>query len=441
MKATELAAGAGAPPEAPAGSTPVGSSIWRRIRRDAFLLGAGNATLVLAQLGFRLILIASLAPASYGRLSLVLSIYNSAWIIGSSGLPNSVARYIALNEPGNDSGVIRAAIRAGALPIGVAASLVAVASAIVLQSPLAAPIGALGFCGLMYSLLTMGVLRGRGRVGYAASVMPIVGCFELALLLGLWRSGMGVAPMSAFAIFAAGNVVGLAVAIYFAARTRVPRTASPSRRAPSARELLSFSLWLALATGAVAILPLVVRTAASLDSFTVVAIIDVALVLFSIPQRLGTVIVLATTPHASKQIGEGRLDVAISRREHIILIVPFVLGAAAVAFTPLVEWTFEAIGKPQYGESAPYLALALLAGPPRILYGLVEGMLIAHGEGRFLAFGAVSLSLLASAAIFATVSAGSAVTAFAVFVVAFWLIYLRGLRRVTRLGRTPATPR
>lgn len=440
MSATELSAA----PQAAARSEPesAGShSIWRRIRRDAVLLGGGNVTLVLAQLGFRGILIATLVPAEYGRLSLVLSIYNSAWIIGSSGLPNSVARYIAINGGGDGGAVIRAAVRAGALPIGIATLLVAVASAIVLQSPLAAPIGALGFCGLMYSLLAMGALRGRGRVGFAAAVMPIAGCAELLLLVGLLRSGLGVAPLSAFAIFATGNLVGLAVAVYFLFRTRPGERAVPGRPAPSARELLSFSLWLALATGAVAILPLVVRTAATLDSFTVVAIVDVALVLFSIPQRLGTIIVLATTPHASKQVGEGRLDVAISRREHLFLVVPFLVAAAVVAFSPLVEVTFDAIGKPEYDQSSTYLALALLAGPPRILYGLVEGMLIAHGEGRFLAFNAVAISLIASGVIFATVAAGSTAAAFAAFAVAFWLIYLAGLHRVRALGRTPAAQR
>lgn len=440
MSTTEVSPGAGATPaSAPAAG---GSrSIWSRIRRDALLLGGGNVMLVLAQLGFRGILIATLVPAEYGRLSLVLSIYNSAWIIGSSGLPNSVARYIAINGPAGDGAVIRAAIKAGAIPIGVATVLVGVASALVLQTPVAAPIGALGFCGLMYSLLSMGALRGRGRVGYAAAVMPLAGCVELLLLLGLWRSGLGVAPLSAFGIFAIGNLVGLALATYFLLRTRVRNAGVPTRPAPSPRELLSLSLWLALATGAVAILPLVVRTAATLDSFTVVAIVDVALVLFSIPQRLGTIIVLATTPHASKQVDEGRLDVAISRREHLLLAIPFLAAAAVVAFTPLVEMIFDAIGKPQYDESATYLALALLAGPPRILYGLVEGMLIAHGEGRFLAFNAVLLSVLASAAIFAAVAAGSTDAAFAAFVVAFWAIYLCGLQRVRALSRTPAAPR
>jgi O-antigen/teichoic acid export membrane protein len=418
-------------------------SIWRRIRRDAAVLATGNAALVLTQLGFRGILVAVLAPAAYGRLSLVLSIYNSAWIIGSSGLPNSVARYLAMGSAEDDHAIVRSALRAGVLPIAVAAVLVSTASGIILQSPLAAVLGAIGLCSLIYSLLCMGILRGRGRMGFAASVMPIAGFGEFALLAILWQSGLAVTPLSAFGIFALGNVIGLTTAIYLVRRTS-PRKERPiagaaSATAPTARQLLGFSMWIALATAGVAVLPLVVRAAAALDSFTAVALIDVALILFSIPQRLGTVIVLATTPHASRHHKEGRLAVAISARENIALILPFLLAAGIAAFTPIVGWLFDLLGRPEYEESAPYLALALLAGPARILYGLVEGMLIARGEGRFLALTATSISLLASGLIFAAAALGSLDAAFVAFVAAFWLIYLIGLARVTGFGRTPAT--
>jgi O-antigen/teichoic acid export membrane protein len=435
-RSSDLAASvAQAPPPAP-------RSIWGRIRRDAILLGVGNVAIVVAQLGFRGILVATLVPADYGRLSLVLSIYNSAWVIGSSGLPNSVARYLAIGDPRDDSAIVRSALRAGAIPIGVAAALVATASGLILQSPVAVAIGAIGLCSLTYSLLTTGVLRGRGHMGFAASVMPIAGLGELLLLVILWRSGLGITPLSAFGIFALGNVIGLLAGIFFTMKTSprhpdeetAPRPSSQDRTRPSARELLSFSMWLALATGGVAILPLVVRSAATLDSYTVVAVIDVALVLFTIPQRLGTVIVLATTPHASKQLSKGRLEVMISRREHVMVILPFVIASAVIAFTPIVGWLFTLLGKPEYAASAPYLALALLAGPARILYGLVEGVLIAHGEGRFLALTATVLTAIASVLIFAAAALGSIEIAFIVFVAAFWLIYLRGLFRVTKLS-------
>jgi O-antigen/teichoic acid export membrane protein len=274
--------------------------------------------------------------------------------------------------------------------------------------------------------------------------MPTVGLAELTPLAILWVSGVEITPLMAFAVFCMGNVVGLITAILLAKRagpgeapSSVP-TEEVSRPAPTARQLFGFSMWLALATGGVAILPLVVRSAATIDSYTVVAVVDVALVLFTIPQRLGTVIVLATTPHASQELRMGPLEVVISRREHLVVLLPFIAAAALVAFTPLVSSIFDLIGKPEYDKSVTYLALALLAGPPRILYGLVEGVLIARGQGRFLALAATSITAIASGLIFAAAALGSVELAFVIFVAAFWAIYLCGLRRVTSFGRTPA---
>src|SRR5262249_19274902 len=92
----------------------------------------------------------------------------------------------------------------------------------------------------------------------------------------------------------------------------------------------------------------------------------------------------------------------------------------------------------EYEQSADYLALALLAGPARILYGLVEGALVAHGEGRFLAFNVLSISAIASVAMLAAAALGSVAVAFVIFVAAFWVIYFCGQRRVAQLRPSPA---
>ncbi len=376
------------PINAHAASSP---SIWAHIRRDVLLLGAGNVGIVIAQLVFRSILISVLVPGAYGRLSLILSIYNTVWIIGASGLPSSVARYIALIAPADDSAIIRSAVRAGAWPIIIAAIIIAAVSGVLLNSPLAALFAAIGLSSLVYSLLTMGILRGRGRIGSAASVMPVAAVGEVAPLAILLLSGIGVTPLSAFGVFCLGNAIGLIAGIFFTVRTAPPRASSAklsAEKTPSSRELLGFSMLLAAATVSVAILPLIMRLAAALDSYTVVAIIDVAIVLLAVPQRVGTVILLAVVPHATRALDKGKINLTISRRENLIMIIPFALVAIIVAFTPVVGWLFDALGRPVYAESAEYLALALLAGPARILYGVVEGVLIAHGDGRFLALSA-----------------------------------------------------
>jgi O-antigen/teichoic acid export membrane protein len=415
--------------------------MWRRIRRDVVLLGAGNVAVVVAQLGFRSILIAALVPADYGRLSLILSIYNTVWIIGASGLPNTVARYIAMRTPMDDSAIIRAAVRAGAWPTGVAAAIVTAVAGVLLHSPWACLFAAVGLSSLVYQLLTMGILRGRGYTGRAAAVMPMAALAEVAPLALIWLSGVGVTPLDAFGVFCAGNLVGLLAGVALTRQTAPRQRALGAERdsveAPSARELLGFSMWLGAATIGVALLPLIVRSAAALDSYTTVAVIDVALVILAIPQRLGSVVVLAVTTHASRALGDGGVTQTIARRENAVAIAPFLLAAVIVAFTPIVGWVFAALGRPAYASSADYLALALLAGPARILFGLAQGVLIAHGQGRFLALSTLWTTTIASAMIFVAVALGSTELAFAVFVAAFWVMYLLGRARVERLAGRP----
>jgi len=439
LSATETAPAASQrlPSSSRSGDDSTPPSIWRRIRRDLALFGAGNVGVVLAQLGFRLILVAALVPADYGRLTLILSIYNTVWIIGASGLPSTVARYIAAIAPADDAAIIRSALRAGAWPTLLAAAVMAVISGILLHSPLAAALAVLGLASLVYSLLAMGVVRGRGEAGKAAAILLIAGVGEVGLLALLWRSGIGLSALSAFGVFCLGNVIGLLAGISFALRTRPLKASTASAlaaRSPSPQELLGFSLWLAAATAAVTLLPLVLRSAAALDSYTLVAVIDVAIVLLSIPQRVGAVMLMAVVPHATRALVHEDMRITITRREHAILIVPFLLAAAVVAFTPVVAWAFDALGRPVYAQSADYLALALLAGPARILYGLVEGVLIAYGDGRFLAANAIAATAVASAVIFVAAVLGGMYVAFAAFVAAVWAIYLLALARVGLLA-------
>lgn len=416
-------------------------SIWRRVRRDVVLLGAGSVGIVIAQLCFRSILVASLSPDAYGHLSLILSLYNTVMIVGASGIPNGASRYIAAIAPGDDRQIVSSSLRAAAWPAILAATLTAVLSGLLLKTPIAALLAAAGLSSLVYSLLTAGILRGRGHLVAAASILPIAAFSEVALLVGLRLSWLPFTPNSAFAVFCIGNCIGLLAGILCTIRTTPRRTPeiqlAPGTEpgcAPSPRQLLGFSLWLAAATAAIALLPLIMRGVAVLDSYTVVAFIDIALVLLNIPQRVGAVIVQAVIPHATRALGTDDARITISRREHAFLIVPFAVGAALVAFTPLLGTLFDLLGKPGYGKSADYLALALLAGPARILYGLVQGILIAHGDGRFLARNAWSVTIVASIAMLTATLLGDTMAAFGVFVVACWVIYLVGLARIGHIA-------
>jgi O-antigen/teichoic acid export membrane protein len=156
--------------------------------------------------------------------------------------------------------------------------------------------------------------------------------------------------------------------------------------------------------------------------------------LLSIPQRVGSVMLMAVVPHATRALAADQMRLSISRREHALLTGPFLLAAAAVWLTPLIPWIFDALGRHVYAQSASLLALALLAGPARILYGLVEGILIAYGDARFLAINAMAVAALASCLMLAAAAAGSMQAAFAIFVAAVWAIYLLGLARIGSLA-------
>jgi O-antigen/teichoic acid export membrane protein len=419
-------------------STGRSHSIWRSVRRDAILLGAGSAGIVLAQLGFRSILIAALLPAAYGRVSLILSFYNTAMIIGASGLPNSAAKYISVATPKADPMIARAVYRAAAWPTVVAAVIVAVLSGLVLRSPWSCLLAVVGLTSMVYSLVGMGILRGRGRIIPAASIMPVAIGSGLVLLTLAWVAGVTITPLSAFALYCAGNTVALFVGLALVASSKPHATPAdeevePAHAAvPTSRQLLGFSMWLGIATIGITVIPLIMRFAAVFDSYATVAVVDVAIVLLGIPQRVGAVIVQAVIPHATRVLRDGHVGLTISRREHLVLVVPFTLAAGVLAFTPIVRDVFDALGRPTYARSGTYLALVLLAAPARVLYGLVEGMLVARGEARFMAFNAVSISAAASAAIVAIMALDHVTAAFVVFAGAWWAIYLSGLARIHR---------
>jgi O-antigen/teichoic acid export membrane protein len=396
-----------------------------------------------AQLGFRGVALAELTASSYGRLALILSVFNTVMIVGASGLPNSAARYVAAIVPDDDRPVIASAVRASIWPVAVATVLGAVLSALLLRSPVAGLLCAIGLPSLVYGLLMGGILRGRGRLVSAASIQPATSAVQLLALVALWASDEPLTPLSAFSVFCAGNVAGVALGVWRVTQTdptreAAPRPAGSPASVPRPREMLSASVWLAGATIAVALLPLVMRSVAAFESYAVVAVVDVALVLLIVPQRLGVVLVQAVVPRATQALRSGRAIAAISRREHVLLVTPFAAGAALAAFTPIVTWPFDLISRPEYADSADYLALALLAGPARVLYGLVQGVLVAHGDNRFLAGNAWAITLAASLAMLGAAALGSTMGAFAGFVLASWAVYLQGLRRLDRLSSAAA---
>jgi O-antigen/teichoic acid export membrane protein len=268
--------------------------------------------------------------------------------------------------------------------------------------------------------------------------MPVAALAELLLLACLLLPffGLRLTEVSAFGTFCFGNVIGLAFAAMVVVRT-TPRARADQTAAvetPSGRQLLGFSLWLAGAAAGIAALPLIMRLAAALDSYTQAAIVDLALVIFNVPQRAGSIIAMAVIPHASQAAGKERMALRLTRPQQAIAVVPFVALAIVFAATPVMEWLADAIGRPEYEQSAKYAALVMLAGPARVLYGLSTGILIGHGRARFLCLTVLTVLILSSAVIIVTASQGDTLVAFGVFVAAIWALYLVTFSRAQKLS-------
>jgi O-antigen/teichoic acid export membrane protein len=311
-----------------------------------------------------------------------------------------------------------------------------------LETPVAGLFGAIGIVTVIYSSLAAGVLRGRRHVPSAASIMPVAAFCEVATLAAFWLSGVGVTTLSAFGSFCLGNVIGLAFAVALTVRT-APRNiqlAGLSDHVPTARRLLGFSLWLAAAAGGLSILPLVLRSAAALDSYTQVAVVDIALLVFMIPQRIGAIVALAVIPHASRAVRRGANVLRITNRQQVLVAVPFAILALVMLVTPSLEWFFDAIGRPEYNKSTTYIALVMLAGPARVLYGIVAGVLIGHGEGRFLGLNVMAGVVIGATGIAVAALLGSTAAAIIAFVAAVWLMYLVALARFNRLSPAHRKP-
>lgn len=403
--------------------------------KDVLLLGAGNVGYAVGQLVFRSILIVTLVPAEYGRLTLLLSIYNTVWLVATGGLPDGVARHLAIARPEQDAATTHAVFKATLWPTAIGALAMGGISAVMLDSVWAGFVGAIGLASLVYASVTIGILRGRLRIGAASSVMPVTALGEALPLAALVMLGLGVTTLSAFSAFCLGNVVGLAVGLALVIKTKPAVEAEQERPGSiiTPRQLLGFSFWLAIAATGMALLPLAARLAASLDSYLEVAIVDIALVVFAVPQRLGALMVAAMAPHASRSIHFKGAAHRISRREQLLTVAPFLIAAAVLAFTPLVSTVADAIGRPEYSRCGTYLSLVMLAGPARVLYGVAAGILIGHADAKFLALTVTAVTICAATLMFAAAALGEVTVAFAVLIPAFWAIYLILLYRLDHL--------
>src|SRR2546423_1378121 len=66
--------------------------MWRRVGRDSLILVGSQLGLVVFQLAYRGLAIHDVSVSNYGRVGLLLAIFNGVTVIGAYGVPTSTAR-------------------------------------------------------------------------------------------------------------------------------------------------------------------------------------------------------------------------------------------------------------------------------------------------------------------------------------------------------------
>jgi len=326
-------------------------------------------------------------------------------------------------------------------------------------------IGVVGMATIVASIVGGAFLRGRGKVWQAASIQPANGVAQLALLLAGGLAGVHVGSAWVLTSFYVGNAAACAVALVFlssAFRAGDAAPAAPADPDAKLRSIFRFAGWMTVAALCDVALLLLPRVALVHISYREVAFFDLALIIYTIPQRITSALIVAIVPSAA-QAQLRRERVAIPSRYDALAL------AAAVGLLDLVLWythalgrLLDAIGLERYGAAEGLFLIVLLAIPGQVLFGVNSGLLQAFGRSRTLALSEIGV-LAASAALIpvAYVFGGGKYLA-ALVAVDYWCLYLvsrrvfdatevtersvsswllgAALRRLPRVRSVPARP-
>lgn len=397
--------------------------MWRRVRRDSAILIGSAVAMAALQLGFRALAVYELPIAAYGRVALLLSVFNTFLVVAHFGIPVAAARVAARSgTAGRSTAHLRAAALAGAGPCLVASAAMAAATVWVTSSAAGALVAAAGMAAMAAGVVLGGLLRGVGRVWASATIQPANALAQLAVLGGAVLAGAHVGVHWVLVSFYAGNLAALAVAgaLYLA----VPRAAgaAPDPEAePGA--ILRFSAWLTIATIGVYGLTLAPRLVLAHVSYRDVAVFDLAMLAYTFPQRLTASFVTALVPLAAReQLHAARVRVA-SRIDALVLTAAVGALSGVLYVTGFLETLLRAAGLGSYAASAPLLVVVLLAAPAELFFAVNSGLLQAFGRSKRLAAGTWAVLAVTGAAMPFTARIGSTALA-ATVVCGYWLLLL-----------------
>ena len=174
-------------------------------------------------------------------------------------------------------------------------------------------------------------------------------------------------------------------------------------------------------------LALIPRVALAHVSYGDVASFDLALLVYSIPQRLTASLVIALIPlAAARQVTGSRITLP-TVADAVVLMVALVLCDAILWWSHALSDLLNAVGLTHYSGVEPFLLILLLAAPAELFFSIDAAVLQAFGRSRSLASLVLTVLGLSTVAALVVVRAGPNALAL-LLVVDYWALYLASRR-------------
>lgn len=369
--------------------------MWRSVSRDSLIFFASACSLVVFQFGYRYLSIDALSVNAYGRVALLLSIFNGVTVIGVYGIPATISRLAArTNGHARDVGLLRAASIATIGPCALATIVMTGATYVVTRSSLDSLVAAVGVPPMIWAVLYSGFIRGKGLIWRAAVIQPANIVLQVVALVAMMALGAKLNVGWVLASFYIGNFGAYGAALLYRrlALRRANQIDDELDPEATPRRILSFSVWLALANLAVLMLTIVPRIALARSSYREVAVFDLALLVYTIPQRLRSSFLIALLPVASVERQRGARITVPGNVDLAMISVAFLAIDGLLWVTHALRFLFVHVGMSSYTGAEPLLLIILLAAPAELFFGLNSGLLQAYGQSRRLC--AVSVGVL-----------------------------------------------
>lgn len=388
--------------------------------------------MALFQAAFRLLAIHHLPIESYGRAALLLSLFNFALVFAEFGVSGAASR-LAARSTGLTRGrdVLASVTKAAIIPSLAAGLALGIVTFALTDSVGLGVVTGAGMVPMAMSIVFSGFIRGRGFVWSSASVQPVNVVVQLLVLLAIaaWSASVGIGAV--LVSFSMGNVAAFVLALAYIVRWRRSEHERDSPPDPQVRprRVLSYSAWLSLATAGVVGLAIVPRVALAHLSYADVASFDLALLVYSIPQRLVASLVVALVPlAAARQVAGSRITLPAAA-DAVVLMAVLVVCDAILWWTHAVSDALNAVGLTHYTGVEPFLLIFLLAAPAELFFGINAAVLQAFGRSRSQAKLVLTVLGLSTLAALVAVHAGPNWLAL-LLVVDYWALYLAS-RRLT----------